>query len=330
MNYGPSRWRWIGILLAALILPAYGAWASSLNVVVGGVQVGTLTVTEGGGGTLNDASATITANFSTTGQQAGGQAILDEVAPLGLTFMQTVTINTNLQQYLFFPSDTTEGNIITYPNGSPFSDPTYGGYVLYNGTTELTSDTTPWYSTIAPAGTPGALPQTYGWQTGSGTLDAQMYDQPSTPWANQNGSALGLGTVYGLANLLNGQNGSIEFEDALVGQCNAPANPLTGTWDVCVLADYTWGETFTYDGGGSAGHYTSADYTETLTGVTFAGDDMVSDAFEGAFDQLGSDASVEWNVDFTQAGDVPEPGGFTLLAGGALGLWICRRRMART
>jgi hypothetical protein len=315
------------VTAAMLMLAAGGAWAATLNVTVSGVQVGTLTATSGGGPTANSASTSITANFTLAGQQAGGQQILNSVAPLGLTYMQTVTVNTNLQQLIFFPSDKTANNSFIFPNGMPFSDPPYQGYVLYNGATQFSTDTTPWYSTIAPAGTPGALPPNYTWGGGGGTQ--QMFDAPALPWANPAANAFGYPTINGVANLLNGQNGNISFETALVGVCNIPANQLTGVYNVCVLADFTWGMNFTYNGGGNFGNYTSANYTETAQAVTFAANNMVSAGFAGAFDQQGNNAPVEWNVNFTQASNCPEPAAFMLLLCGSLALWIYRRCTVR-
>jgi hypothetical protein len=319
--------------LAALLLPASGAWADTVSVIVNGTQVGTLTATSTNTNNATSASATITANFTTAGQQAGGQQLLNQVAPLGLTYMQTVTFNSQLQQLLFYPSDKTANNSFVLPNGTPFSDPPYQGYVLYDGTTQFNTDTTPWYSTIAPAGTPGALPPTYNWGTAANPNNQQMFDQPNVPWANPPAASnfFGVPALNGLANLLNGANGNISFETALVGSCNTPANPLTGIWNVCVLEDFTWGMNFNYiaNSGGSAGNYTNANYTETIQAINFS--NMVSTGFQGAFDRLGNNAPVEWNVNFTQASNcVPEPSGFVLLLGGMLALlWYRRRSMTR-
>src|SRR5262249_43863179 len=148
-----------------LLLRASSGWADSMNVIVQGVQVGTLTATTTDNNNQFFGSAFLTANFTLAGQQPGGQAILNTVAPLGLTYMQTVTFNTQLQQLLSYPSDKPANNSFILPNGTAYSDGPYKGYVLYNGTTQYSTDTTPWYTDIAPAGVAGALPPTYNWGT---------------------------------------------------------------------------------------------------------------------------------------------------------------------
>jgi hypothetical protein len=305
------------VLLAAIIGSAC-AWAGPITVQ--GVTVGTLTVNPYTDTTnANSVGASIKANFTTAGQQPNGQGILNSVAPLGLTYMQTVTVNTALQQLIFFPSDHTNANGFVFPNGTAFSDPPFKGYVLYDGTTQFTTDTTPWYSTITPAGTPGALPPTFNWGGGN---NAQFFDAPNLPWADPQAGTLGI------ANLLAGLAGNITFETALVGVCNQPnpipANAPTGQYKVCVLQDWTWGLSFTYTAGGSAGNYTRANYNEALIPLAF--NNMVSGAFQGAFDQRGNNAPVEWNVQFVQADNCPEPASVLLVLGAFGGLLVYRRR----
>src|SRR5689334_11947665 len=127
----------IRFLSAAAILSASVAWAATVAVTIQGTQVGTLTVNSTNANTAGSASATIQADFTTAGQQAGGQDFLNTVAPLGLTYMQTVTVNTQFQQLLFLPSDRTQNNAVILPNGTAFSDPPQGGYVLFNGATQF-------------------------------------------------------------------------------------------------------------------------------------------------------------------------------------------------
>ena len=288
------RWLTLFIVTVANLLGA------TVDVNVFGLKVGELNVDPYSNlSNATVASASISANFTTANQAAGGQGALNTVAPLGLTFMQTVRVNTNLQQLIFRPSDYTAAN--GFVLAGTHSDPPYKGYVLYDGSKQFETDERPWYSTIAPSGVAGAVPPTYDWDPGAGVNNQQLFDQPTIQWANYDAN------TYGMANLLNGQNGSLSFETALVGVCQQPnlANALTGQYKVCVLKDFTWGINFTYTAGGAAGAYTQANYTTALSALTFADD--VSATFRGAFDQLGNNAPVEWNVKFTQANECPEP-----------------------
>lgn len=282
--------------LLAWVLLGTLSQGAPINVIVQGVKVGELDVTNYNN-TSNGASAglTIDADFTTTNQAAGGQQILNGIAPLGLTYMQTVLFNTNQQQQIF--RDANGNNLV-----GTFADPPYLGYTLRFGSRPFSTDNRPWYSTIEPAGTPGAIPP-----ISFGTH--QFEDTPSIGWADANGFA-------GLANILNGQNGSLNFETALVGVCvqpasNPAANPdpaFAGDYKVCVLEDFTWGFNFTYvgpQGGRPAGTYVAADYTAVLVGLAFANN--VSAAFRGAFDNRGNNAAVEWNVNMVQADSCPEP-----------------------
>jgi hypothetical protein len=318
MQIPPSRSFGLRNALIAALVATASAWAGPITVQ--GVTVGTLTVSPYTDTTnAGSVGASISANFTTAGQDPGGQAVLDSIAPYGLTYMQTVTINSALQQLLFFPSDHTTNNGFVLPNNTSFADPLFKGYVLYDGSTQFTGDTTPWYSTIGPTNTPGALPPTYSW--GGGTI-AQYHDAPNLPWANPQAGTLGV------ANLLAGQAGTITFETALVGVCGEP-NPIptaapNGKYKVCVLQDWTWGLSFSYIGGGTPGAYTRANYSESLIPLSFSG--MVSNSFEGAFDQLGSNAPVEWNVQFVDANLCPEPGTILLVLGAFAGLAVYRRK----
>jgi hypothetical protein len=297
------------------------AQAAPVNVNVFGVKVGELDVTNyadtSAGGS---ASMTINANFTTTNQAAGGQANLNTVAPQGLTYMQTVLFTTNTQQTIFRTAG--GANLV-----GTFADPPFLGYTLPGGGTAFTTDTRPWYSTITPAGTPGAIPPNFF------AGPNQFSDTPTIPFAD-----FGDGT-RGLANVLNGQNGSLSFETALVGVCGQPndngvlnnTNPaFTGNYQVCVLRDFTWGLNFTYvgpAGGRAAGAYLAADYTTAAQALAFGTD--VSAAFRGAFDKVGNNAQVEWNVTLIQADNCPEPGTYLLLSGGLVLVYVGRRKMAR-
>jgi len=283
--------------LLAWVLLGTLTQGAPISVIVKGVKVGELDVTNYTN-TSNGTSAglTIDGDFTTTNQAAGGQLILNTIAPLGLTYMQTVLFNTNLQQEIFRDAN---GNDLV----GTFADPPYLGYTLRSGARPFSTDNRPWYSTIQPAGTPGAIPpNSFGAH--------QFEDVPSIGWADSN-------MLSGLANVLNGQNGSLNFETALVGVCVQPAanpamNPdpaFAGAYMVCVLEDFTWGLNFTYvgpQGGRTAGTYIAADYTTALVGLAFSNN--VTAAFRGAFDKAGNNAGVEWNVNLVQADTCPEPG----------------------
>jgi hypothetical protein len=300
--------------LATMGLFAAVSYSDPIKVVVKGVTVGELDVTESNKSKGNIASLTIDANFTTMGQQTNGQAILDGIAPLGLTYMQTVDFQTATQQQLF--KDANNKNL-----KGTFSDPPYLGYTLANSTRKFEKDDTPYYSTLTPAGTAGALPSNR-----FGTN--QFEDTPMLPWNNQGKK----GNINGLANILDGKNGMIDFETALVGVCGAPTpggtpdRAFTQPYHVCVLEDFTWGFDFTYTGGGAPGKYTSADYTESLASIVFGTN--ISTAFAGAFDKKGNNAADEWLVKFTQANNCPEPFTWGMMCSGlfALAVWRARHR----
>lgn len=304
------------LVLAGLVGVAH---AAPINVTVGGVKVGELDVTNyadtSAGGS---ASLTIDADFTTVNQALGGQAILNCVAPLGLTYMQTALFNTNLQQRIF--RDEGGNNLI-----GTFSDPPFLGYTTRTGRA-FANDTRPWYSFIQPTGMAGAIPP-------NSFNMHQFEDTPSIGFGNLNG-------IPGLANVLNGQNGSLSFETALVGTISQPADTgvlnrtntaFTGTYSVSVLEDFTWGFTFTYvgpAGGRPAGTYVAADYTVALQPLAFARD--ASAAFRGAFDKAGNNAGDEWLVRLTQADQAcPEPATWLLFATGCVGVISYGRRVHR-
>ena len=279
------------------------ATASTLDVTVKGVKVGELTVAQTNKTTGVSVSVDIDGDFRKTNQAAGGQALLNSVAPKGTTFMQVLTFNTSLSQNIFFPSDHTAQNFTTL--SGTWSDPPMDGYVLFNGAKQLSPDPRPYYSTITPSGVTGDIPPD------NYAGPHQFSDSPTIPWGNLNAN------TFGIANLLNGLNGSIQFETALVGVCQEPsmAEARTGTYRVCVLKDFTWGLDFTYTGpvgGRSTGGYASADYVSSLRALTFAND--VSSAFRSAFDMSGPNSHVEWKVQFVQADSVPEPGTLAMMA----------------
>lgn len=308
------KYRMWGVALLAATLFAGTASAVTVDVNITGVKVGELTVNQTNLSGAVSVSDNITGNFLAVNQGAGGQGLLNSRAPLGLTFMQTVAVNTNLQQLIFRPSDYTPAN--GFVLAGTWSDPPIDGYVLYDGTTQLNPDPRPYYSTITPSGVAGDIPPI------SFAGGNQFRDTPTIAWANYNAS------TYGMANLLNGLNGSLAFETALVGACQEPgaAQARTGHYKVCVLEDFTWGLNFTYvgpGGGRGAGNYTAADYTTALIPLAFSTN--VSATFRGAFDRVGNNAPVEWDVAFVQADDCPEPGTMVLMAIAAAALALTRR-----
>ena len=181
------------VLPLLLILHA-AVFSATVNVNVFGKKVGELTVNQANNSDATNASVTITGNFAKANQDPGGEANLALVSPLGLTYMQTVWVNTNIQQTIFRPSDYTPAN--GFVLAGVHSDPTYDGYILYDGTAQLNPDPKPYYSTITPAGAPAALPpNSFGAN--------QFADTPTIPWADLDAN------TYGMANLLNGLNGSL-------------------------------------------------------------------------------------------------------------------------
>jgi hypothetical protein len=299
-------------IVLALALP----WCSAapVNVTVQGIKVGELDIsTYADTSVAAQARANIIANFSIANQAAGGAALLNMVAPLGLTYMQTLTFNTPILQETFLDHNGTrlEGT---------WADVPYLGYTFPAGPAQFTDDNRPWYADIEPAETPGALPLTY-----PNFGDNQFQDTPRVSWADSNGRP-------GLANILNGNNGSINFESALVGVCGQPPEggtpdtAFTGFYTVCVLKTFTWGFNFTYiaGSGGSFGNYTNANYNEALIALAYSND--VSAGFRGAFDKAGVNAGVEWAVALTQADLCPEPGTWMTLS---IGVVIVAGRRSR-
>jgi len=199
-----------------------------------------------------------------------------------------------------------------------FADPPQGGYMLPDGSVEnFGGDTRPWYSSINPSGVRGDIPpNSFGGN--------QFQDTPTIPFAAFAGG------INGLAGVLNGKNGSIEFDTVLAGVCNLPADALLGAYQVCVLGQFYWGFDFTYTGNGNgAAPFARGDYDIALRGLTVNTVQTVSADFAGAFDRAGNNAGVEWRVKFVPADDCPEPatmaiGGISLLV-----LVAVRRRLVR-
>lgn len=313
------------LLLVAMAAPAL-LFGDKVDVNILGVKVGELNVNPYTDLTTNTAaSLNIQANFTKANQAAGGQALLDSRALLGTAFMQTVTFNMAGQQTIFFGSDKVLGDGTVLPNGTPFPDTPFKGYVLYDGSKDQSAsgDLRPYYSDNRPSGVMGDVPPNY--YNGN---TVQFSDTPAVQWGDYND---GKGhTADGLANLLMGLNGSLNFETALVGVCQEP--PLdnkapSGQYRMCVLKDFKWGFNFTYvgpNGGRNAGNYVRADYNEANVPLTFAND--VTGAFRGAYDQLGNNARLEWNANLIQADLCPEPAFILPLAAMLIGLVLFVRR----
>lgn len=306
----------IGAGLLAVLCPA-----APMTVSVQGFQLGELDVTNyTNTSNLGAAGLTIDADFTTMNQGPGGQTVLNQLAPLGLTYMQTALFNTDLQQQMFL--DANGNNLV-----GTFPDAPYRGYTLPSFARPFSTKNRPWYGSIQPDGTPGALPPNF--------FAAHQYeDTPSITFGDQGSGESG--SILGLANVLNGKGGSISFETALVGVSRQPpanpqANPdpaFSDPYDVFVLQDFTFGFTFGYIGplgGRQPGQYVARDYSVQLQALTFHND--VTGAFRGAFDKAGPNADVEWRVRLIQADAtaVPEPGTWvTVLAGTAI--LVFRRR----
>jgi hypothetical protein len=307
----------VGRILRVAVLGGFSwiAPSSTLDVTVKGVKVGELTVVQTNQTNGVSVSVNIDGDFLKTNQAPGGQLMLNAAAPLGTTFMQALTFNTSLNQKIFFPSDHTAQNPTTLTG--TWSDPPVDGYVLFNGSKQLFPDPRPYYSTITPSGDTGDIPPD------NYAGPHQYSDTPTIPWGNLNAN------TFGIANLLNGLNGSIQFETALVGVCEEPpiAQARTGPYKVCVLKDFTWGLNFTYvgpNGGRPTGTYAAADYVSSLRALEFSND--VSETFKTAFDMSGPNGHVEWGVTFVKADNVPEPGtlAMTILAAVAAAAWMRR------
>ena len=107
-----------------------------------------------GGKVGNFVQGTIGGNFRTNGAAPGGLSVLSNVAPLGLTYMQTLSFmfDSGKTQEIFRSASTSNRLV------GVFSDPPLGGYLLPDGTKQFTNDSQPWYSGIFPNGNPAGLP----------------------------------------------------------------------------------------------------------------------------------------------------------------------------
>ncbi|MDJ0597669.1 MAG: PEP-CTERM sorting domain-containing protein [Crocosphaera sp.] len=284
----------------------------------------------------NSATVNIVANFTKMTDDLG-EIILKEWFPNGLTYMQTVTWMTDKQQELFRDMD---GNILK----GTHSDPPYMGYTTAfrpPNNRPGANDKTPWYSTLEPTMIPGDVPP-----NSFGGTD-QFIDRPGYPFQDipedlngngmldpgedRNGNGM-LDVFEGLANLLNGKNGMLNFETVLVGVKEKPIDDpttqiderLTEMYRVIPLKTFTWGLNFMFADDGMPG-FTAADYTVAAKPLTFSVDP--SDAFKKAFDQKGDNKDVEWNVKFVE--HAPEP--LTMIASGlAVGFGVlCQREYSK-
>ena len=296
--------------LLLLLLDGSSAGAApismSMDVEFMGMRVGSLGVSGYEAGKSGDsATATINGNFTKEPGDAV-QTKLEAVAPLGLTFMQTVMFmfDSGKQQKIFRDKN---GDNLT----GTFSDPPQGGYTLTDGTRQFADDKRPWYSTIAPSGAAGDVPpNSFGAN--------QFRDSPGVPFDPDNG-------FDGLANLLMGMDGMLKFETALVGVQMQPEDDpmtaaderLTGMYMVQVLKDFMWGMNFHFVDDGVAG-FSVADYEVMAKPLMFTTD--ASDAFRSAFDG----GMMEWNVKF-----VPEPSTAVIMGLGVLALLLRARHRRR-
>ncbi len=286
------------------------SYAQSLVITDGGHALGTLAVGNYFSTTnAGAAGANISGDFAFTGDAAAASYVHTTYAA-GLTYMQTVTFNlaSGNQQKIFTRNDI--GNVGAFLTGT-FPDPPQNGYKYADGSTGLSGDTTPWYSTITP--TAGSTQPANFFIDGS-AVHHQFYDTPSIPFGVFGGQS-------GLTALLANQAGNITFETALVGVSSIPGNLQTGTYQASVLGDFTWGLKFAPLGGNN--------YTTSLIGVTQAVFGAPSAGFLSAFNRSGPQGTGTWNVSLaTQV--TPEPGAVTALLSASLaGAGLLARRRAR-
>jgi hypothetical protein len=297
--------------LAMAVVPSM-ALADSINVSILGKQVGVMdvpTYTASKSGAF--AGADIKGNFTKSGIVAGGQQLLDLNAPLGLSYLQTLLFTMDKQQKTFRTG--TGGDLL-----GTFSDPPQGGYTLRDGSHDFATDKTPWYSNIEPSGVAGDIPPVY-------FAPDQIRDTPNMGFAVSNG-------LDGLANVLNGKDGTALFETALIGVKVAPAdNPmtvaderLTDAYTVVGLSDYVWGMSFKFVDDGVAG-FSAADYIVTKIPLTMSS--TISVALKGAYDKAGDNSTLEWKVNFVAP--VPEPSTLILGLVGLIGLSVVTLRKKR-
>ncbi len=326
------------LLMIGLNVTPTVAAAVSEEVFVFDMVVGRLDITEHDIFLSNgQAAGNIVGGF--TELDAGGNAIpaaakqkLIDWFPHGLTYMQAATFNFKSGSQQQIKRDMNGGDLV-----GTFSDPPQGGYTERDGTKTVVNDDTPWYSILEPADNlnpalnAGAPPPTATWDRDGDPLtglngkefSAQFFDGPRLSFGSANG-------IDGLAGLLGGQDGTLQFETALVGVKDMPSigqNPnalqtglLDGPYKVVVLKTFVWGMNFRFVGNAADG-LTASDYDLTaLFGPTPVLGDGVTQSFKDAFDGQGSNSAVEWNVQFVNHA-VPEPAailGWLMLTGAAL------------
>jgi len=212
----------------------------------------------------------------------------------GLGYMQTVTfsLDSGKQQILFRSG--TGGALI-----GTFSDPPQGGYTYRNGQSNFADKTMPFYTD--PPLSPGAIT----------VMEPQFSDTPRISFLPEFINDT-VPPVPGFGDTLNGKNGSVTFETALVGVISIPNDKKDGIYQVQVLQTFTWGQTYTYKAGPVD---TANSYTLKTIPLTFSR--TPSAAFVSAYDKKGPNGKIEWLVDFT-----PEPGVNALLGAGVLSLSI--------
>ncbi len=223
-------------ILGALLTPsvAFGA-TMKMDVSTLGKKIGVLDVS-----TYNNLSNNerikldIIANFTKDGIEPGGQEILEEWFPQGLTYMQTMTFMFDSGKTQTFFRDF-NGNILK----DTWSDPPQMGYTFPGGQPPSSpDDSTPWYSTIEPTMVAGDIPPSF-----PGFGNNQFRDRPMIPFAD-----FADGTE-GLLSLLDGKDGMWNFETTLVGVKEKPTDDpetpeneeKTGKYKVVPLKTFTWG-----------------------------------------------------------------------------------------
>ncbi len=292
-------WRlcWRIVILASLVfLPAVALAAASdhmMEVKIMDKVVGKMNVTGYDASKTPGGSATASINGNFVKQNNAGMAIsaeaeqlLKDKFPLGLTYLQThiFMFDSGKQQKMFRDKD---GNDLK----GMFPDPPQGGYKYPFDPPVFTTDMTPWYSTLEPSNTPGTVPpSSFGANQFSDTPIAPFGDFPGPPPATNV-------ATDGLAKLLMGMNGMWKFEAALVGVKEVPGNLKTGKYKVAPLKTFMWGLNFTYMSDGVEG-FTAADYKVEKKDFMFGVD--ISSEFRGAFDRMGDNSGVEWDIDLVR------------------------------